>query len=429
VGTASLRRRAQLLALRPDLQVSDLRGNVDTRLRRLTEGDVDALILAAAGLERLGRLDEVDEFLSFDLMLPAPGQGALVLQVVEGSAAATLAAAVDDPPTSRAVLAERELLRTLGGGCLSAIGAYALVEAGELSLRAVVLDSSGRRMLKAQSRGRNDEAVIAEVADQLQEGGVTGLLNSGGGVLAGLRVLVTRADGQAADLAGALEAEGAAVLSCPVIAIEPIDIDLNRLEASLDAQWLVLTSANGAERWFELLRSAELAFPTHIKVASIGPQTAASLRRHGVEPAFVPEKYLAEDLADGLATVITPGSRVLLARAAGSREVLPERLRAAGLEVEILETYRAVSPPGLRQRLSEALPGVDLVTFTSSSTVRHFVDAIGTRLDAQTRVACIGPVTAETARALELRVDIIAEEFTARGLVDAIVRSRAPAFP
>src|SRR3989441_8496753 len=126
IGTGSPRRAAEIAAVRPDLRTVEIRGNVDTRLRRLAEGLVDGLILAVAGLERLGRLAEAHELLSFDVMLPAPGQGALVLQTLEGSDARTLTAAIDDTPTRRAVEAERTLLRRLGGGCLSAPGAYAL---------------------------------------------------------------------------------------------------------------------------------------------------------------------------------------------------------------------------------------------------------------------------------------------------------------
>ena len=136
------------------MQAVEIRGNVDTRLRRLAEGAVDALILAAAGLERLGRLGEAHQLLPFEVMLPAPGQGALAVQAVEGSEAARLAAAIDDPATSRAVLAERALLRRLGGGCLSALGAYAVLEREDLVLRAVVLDASGRTVIRAEAQGR-----------------------------------------------------------------------------------------------------------------------------------------------------------------------------------------------------------------------------------------------------------------------------------
>ena len=139
LGTGSPRRAAQIAAIRPDLRAVEIRGNVDTRLRRLAEGAVDALILAAAGLERLGRLGEAHELLPFEVMLPAPGQGALAIQGVVGTEAAELAAGIDHRDTSRAVRAERLLLRSLGGGCLSAVGAYALVAGDELVLDAVVL--------------------------------------------------------------------------------------------------------------------------------------------------------------------------------------------------------------------------------------------------------------------------------------------------
>src|SRR5207245_10609020 len=125
IGTRSPRRAAQIAAVRPDLRIVEIRGNVDTRLRCLAEGMVDGLILAVAGLERLDRLGEAHELLPFDVMLPAPGQGALVLQTLDGGEAGRLAAAVDAAPTRRAVDVARTLLRPIGGGCLQALGASA----------------------------------------------------------------------------------------------------------------------------------------------------------------------------------------------------------------------------------------------------------------------------------------------------------------
>jgi uroporphyrinogen-III synthase len=236
-------------------------------------------------------------------------------------------------------------------------------------------------------------------------------------------VMVTRADQQSAALARALEEHGAGGVICPVIEIEPIEVEPERLR--LDRyDWLVLTSANGVDRLFQLGSLAERGSPPHLKVAAIGPQTAARLAEHGVRSAIVPERYVAEDLAEALAKVIEPGARVLVARAAGARDVLAQRLTEHGARVDVVETYRAVAPAGLRRRLAERLTGVDMVTFTSSSTVRYFVDALDGALSSAMLVACIGPVTAQTASDLGLRVDIIAQEYTARGLVDAIVRSR-----
>ena len=426
IGTGSPRRAAQIAAVRPDLKSVEIRGNVDTRLRRLREGAADALVLAAAGLARLGRLGEAHELLAFDVMLPAPGQGALAVQAPEGSDAAALAAAIDDPMTRRAVEAERGLLRRLGGGCLSALGAYALVAGDELTLQAVVLDDGGTTVIRARARGTLDADVVEEVAAGLEAQGAGRLLSRPDGSLAGLRIMVTRADRQAAGLANALAARGATAVRCPVIAIEPLAVDPATLRDLGRYDWLVLTSANGVDRLRELLRAAHRDFPAGLKVAAIGPETAARAREAGMTPTLVPQRFIAEELADALSAAMAPGARIMLARAAGARDVLPEQLRARGALVEVLETYRAVPPADVRPQLAACLPGVDMVTFTSSSTVRHFVDAMPGALPERVIVACIGPITAETARELGLRVDIIAQEYTTRGLVDAIVRSRTP---
>jgi hydroxymethylbilane synthase len=426
IGTGSPRRAAQIAAIRPDLRAVEIRGNVDTRLRRLAEGMVDGLILAVAGLERLGRLGEAHELLPFDVMLPAPGQGALVLQALEGSQAGGLATAIDDAPTRRAVEAERALLRRLGGGCLSALGAYALVEGLELTLQAVVLDASGRTIIRARARGGDDAGVVNEVAGRLEAQGSAGLLMRPRRSLEGLRIMVTRADRQAAALADELMAQGAETVTCPVIAIEPIEVSPATLQDLDRYDWVVVTSVNGVDRLRELLREAGRDFPADMKVAAIGPETAARAQEAGMTPTLVPQRFIAEELADALAGVMVAGARILLARAAGSRDVLPEQLRAHGARVDVLETYRAVPPANVRSRLAACLPGVDMITFTSSSTVRHFVEAMPGPLPDRVMIACIGPITAQTARDLGLRVDIIAQEYTTRGLVDAIVRGRNP---
>jgi hydroxymethylbilane synthase len=426
IGTGSPRRAAQIAAVRPDLQPVEIRGNVDTRLRRLREGAADALILAAAGLARLGRLGEAHELLPLDVMLPAPGQGALAIEAMNGSEAAGLAAAIDDAATSRAVRAERALLRRLGGGCLSALGAYAVVEDDDLTLQAVVLDEHGTTVIRARARGHDDADVVEEVAASLESQGAAGLLSRPDATLAGLRVMVTRADPQAGVLADALTALGAVAVRCPAIAIEPLAVDPSALQDLGRYDWVVLTSANGVDRLRDLLRKAHRDFPAGLKVAAIGPETAARAEEAGMTPTLVPQRFIAEELADALTAAMKPGARILLPRAAGARDVLPEQLRSRGAQVDVLETYRAVPPADVRTRLAACLPDVDMVTFTSSSTVRHFVDALMGQLPDRVIVACIGPITAQTARELGLRVDIIAQEYTTRGLVEAIVRSRTP---
>jgi uroporphyrinogen III methyltransferase/synthase len=306
------------------------------------------------------------------------------------------------------------------------LGAYALVDGDQLNLQAVVLNESGTMVIRARAQGPIDTDVVQEVATSLESQGAGRLLSRPDASLAGLRVMVTRADGQAAALADALTAHGAQAIRCPVIAIEPIAVDPAALQDLGRYDWLVLTSANGVDRLRDLLREAQRDFPTNLKVAAIGPETAARAREAGMTPALVPPRFIAEALADALSAAMAPGARILLARAAGARDILPEQLRARGAQVDVLETYRAVPPADVRPRLAASLPEVDMVTFTSSSTVRHFVDALTGALPNRVRVACIGPITAQTARELGLRVDIIAQEYTTRGLVDAIVRSRTP---
>jgi hydroxymethylbilane synthase len=161
IGTGSLRRRAQLLHARPDLQMRDIRGNVDTRLRKLEQGEYDALVLAEAGLRRLDLAQHITEILAPETMLPAVGQGALGIEA-RANEAATLAslAALDDRPTHQAVLAERSLLEHLRGGCLAPIGAWGRHgDDGQLHLSAVVLSPDGKQRLIASAAAPPDEAV------------------------------------------------------------------------------------------------------------------------------------------------------------------------------------------------------------------------------------------------------------------------------
>ena len=157
IGTSSLRRAAQILALRPDVQIESLRGNVDTRLRKAMDGQYDAIILAGAGLTRLGLENHVTEWLSVDIMLPAPGQGALAVQCrADDQMTIDLLAALEDDPTRRAVTAERAFLSGLGGGCSVPVAAYAQIigeQRPEISLTGLVISEDGKKVVKVMGQG------------------------------------------------------------------------------------------------------------------------------------------------------------------------------------------------------------------------------------------------------------------------------------
>jgi hydroxymethylbilane synthase len=168
VGTSSLRRSVQLLRARADLTIVSLRGNVDTRLRKARQGDYDAIVLAAAGVHRLGLKAAITEYLSFDVMLPAPGQGALAIQCrADDAVTRARLNALDHAPTRAAVEAERAFLSGLGGGCAAPVAAYATVNAeGGLALTGLAASADGRAALRLSGEGTDPLALGARLAQQ-----------------------------------------------------------------------------------------------------------------------------------------------------------------------------------------------------------------------------------------------------------------------
>jgi hydroxymethylbilane synthase len=182
VGTSSPRRQAQLRRLRPDLELIALRGNLDTRLRKLERGDCHALVLAAAGVHRLGLRERITGYFDFDQICPAVGQGALAIEIRRDDAELERALApLDDPATHLAVRAERAMLRRLGGGCQVPIAAHASLEGAQLCLRGMVASLDGRRLIRAVAAGAEEdpESLGAAVAEDLLEKGAGEILAIG----------------------------------------------------------------------------------------------------------------------------------------------------------------------------------------------------------------------------------------------------------
>ena len=177
VGTSSLRRQAQLKQARPDLEIHALRGNVDTRVRKLAEGEYDAIILASAGLTRLGKTELVKEILSEDFMCPAAGQGALGIEIRAGDEAMREHLAFLDDPAARATtMCERALLNKLGGGCQVPIGAFAEMKDGMLHLTAICAKPDGTLILRETRSGADPVSLGEEVGDTLLQRGATRIL-------------------------------------------------------------------------------------------------------------------------------------------------------------------------------------------------------------------------------------------------------------
>ena len=178
VGTSSLRRQGQLLASRPDLVIKSLRGNVQTRLKKLEDGQYDAIVLAQAGLVRLGLEAHISQVLPYKTMMPAPGQGALAVQCRQGDRETLeLLAILDDSVTRAEVEAERRFLEALGGGCSLPVGALAELRQGEIYMQAVVVSPDGKRSIRVTGSGLEPGLLGAELAGEALEKGAGEVLN------------------------------------------------------------------------------------------------------------------------------------------------------------------------------------------------------------------------------------------------------------
>jgi uroporphyrinogen III methyltransferase / synthase len=243
--------------------------------------------------------------------------------------------------------------------------------------------------------------------------------------LHGRRVVVTRARAQASGLARTLRELGAEVVELPAIRIEPRieSEEVKRMAGALGIYELVcLTSANGVRLLFEAMENAGLDARAlaGVTVAAIGPGTARALAERGVLADLVPERFVAEGLIEALEDEEVAGARVLVARAAEARDVLPDALRERGAEVDVVSLYETVREEPQAEEV-EAAQSADYVTFTSSSTVTNLSDALGDRFPSSARIVSIGPITSEAVRAAGLEVAVEAERHDIDGLLAALL--------
>jgi uroporphyrinogen III methyltransferase / synthase len=249
--------------------------------------------------------------------------------------------------------------------------------------------------------------------------------------LHGKKILITRARDQSSQFSTRLRNLGAEVVEFPTIEILPpcswkgLDRAIDQLK-SFD--WIIFTSVNGVNFFLQRLtdKGGNRRILSSSRICAIGPATAKKLKEKGIRVAYIPKEYVAESILKGFKKMDLKGKRILLARAEKARDILPKGLKKMGAEVDVVEAYRTVKPRGGAKRLKQLLAEgkIDVITFTSSSTVNHFAELLKTE-DLKTflkniAVACIGPITAKTAKKWGLRIHIQPEQFTVPGLTQAI---------
>ncbi|MDQ3467297.1 MAG: hydroxymethylbilane synthase [Chloroflexota bacterium] len=455
IGTSSRRRALQVRLQRPDARIVDLRGNVDTRLRKALETEIDGIVIAAAGVRRMGWSDRITEELSLATFVPSPGQGALAIEVRTADAElALLLAPLNDVDISRAVRVERAFLRAAGGGCTSPIGAHATMSGGHLVLRAMLASEDGERIAWAHEpldADRTEEHAteiglclqsrVLVDAPRLRPTAASPKMQTRSNghqserPLAGVSVLVTRAWTQAGELMAALHAAGAEPLLLPTIKLEaPVDAaplhDAIRDLAAGEYDWIVFTSANAVRR---LLASpgwpgADQAAWRKTRIAAVGRSTTKAITMAGLHVDLTPSRADALALSEAMIARSIDGKRVLYPKADIARATLPDTLKAAGARVDAVDAYRTVPETEIARAVMERLLGgeIDIVTFASPSSVRYLRSALGDQFPTlhHTSIVCVGPVTAAAAREVGLDVDLVAVDASVIGLVETIVRAR-----
>ena len=424
VGTSSPRRRAQIEAMRLDLDIRSVRGNVETRARKALEGEYDAVILAAAGVQRLELENLVTEWLPADVLLPAPGQGALAVQCRAGNEPLlSLLAEIDDADTRLATAAERRFLDLLGGGCAAPVAALAQRSTNGMFTLAVFAALENVLPVRMAESGAEPLDLAATLAES-----VLASAQRQDKPLAGRRIVVTRPEQQAQTLHRRLTELGAQVIASPAIEITPVENaePLRRSLRRLDEyRWIVFTSANAVRVFVEALLEEGLSAnaAAACRIAAVGPATEAALLAVGLQADYLPDQYLGEAIARGVD--VEPGERVLLPRAVDGGSELPEILTARGAVVDDIAIYRS-RPVALTAESVQALErGVDAVIFTSGSTARSFAAALAQTALAdlleRCTIVCIGPKTAEAVQQLGYTPHVTADVHTEEGLIETLI--------
>ncbi len=430
IGTSSRRRATQVRHARPDAQIVELRGNVDTRIKKALEGELDGIVIAAAGLIRMGWVKAVSEYLPLDHFVPAPGQGALAVEVRVDDQAGELVNALADPIYALPVRVERAFLRAIGAGCTTPIGAHASIGPDGVHLRCMLASDDGSRaewrsVVLAAGEAENAAAQLSkELLASINSSPETPL------PLGGRSVLITRPRQDVGELARQIEVAGGEALLAPAIRIEPAPFDPASIAKQLEADpwdWIVFTSYNAVENL--LVGLAGHASVCHLlertKLAAVGDATTAALRDHGLDVDFTGAGGTARLLGEELAATGIRGQRVLLPQGNLNRSDLASILQEHGAVVETIQVYTTSGETSLPENILKQLDSgrVDAITFTSPSSVREFMRLLGAGPEqlAGVLVACIGPTTAEEARRLGLDQCVVAERPGIEELVASLV--------
>lgn len=421
IGTSSRRRSAQILQIRPDAEIRELRGNIDTRLKKGESEEFDAVILAAAGLKRMGWDDRITTILPVELSCPAPGQGALAIETrTAPDPAWDVIASLDIADIRAAVMVERAFLRGVGGGCSTPIGAHANIERmhGIATVRfwGMLGSDDGSRLERMYAEWPLDHAVEHAFASADKMMRTVAPKWTGVDIanpLQDRKILVTGSISHIASMSMALREHGAGA-----VALQTLDIQTVPVALPAQVDWLVLTSKHAvpAITW------SDVSAP----VAVVGEGTADAVRAAGVEPALIARGPGAKQLAAELSAEGVAGKQIVCVLSDIARAELIEELQPSGANITVLTGYTNTAESEIEPELRDRIAGGDFeaVTFASPSSVAAFGTMIGIDLPALSGAAMlgIGPTTATAMREHGLPVHAESEISTVAGFVETLAR-------
>ncbi len=441
IATSSLRRKAQLLRINKDFKIIEIRGNVNTRIRKMEEGYCDVMIMAAAGLQRLEMGEYISDLFEPEVMIPACSQGAIVIEIRENDPVTEeIISKINDEKTLIATNAERAFLRTLEGGCQIPVGSYTRIDGDTFHITGFISSIDGTQYIKDSAEGNISQAVYVsmKLAKSLHSRGGAEILKvirdenivfaQSDVSLKDKVIISTRAIESGDSLPDLLKACGAKLLPLPMIEITPSKLDnavidqLNHLERF---DWIFFTSKNGVINFFRHLIDVKgnTELPKTVYLAVIGYKTGLELEYYGYTPTLICDENTSDELLIQFYKKYQPKNlNILLALGNLADNTLSDRLSAENT-VNRINVYQTVKPAYADPEIVEIIKNglYDLIVFTSPSTFTNFCAYFNPDQLGKLKMASIGTTTSNAIQKAGFEPLMTAKKSNAEGLRDAII--------
>ncbi len=441
IATSSLRRKAQLLMINKDLKIVEIRGNVNTRIRKMQEGYCSAMVMAAAGLQRLEMDEHISEIIDFEDMVPACGQGAIAIEIRNNDPEIeNLMKSINHEETMATSHAEREFLKTLEGGCQIPVGSFSKIKGDKFSITGFISNIDGSQFIKQSAIGFVNDAykIAVQLANNIYNKGGKEILEqvraenhqtqAKNKKLEGKVVISTRPTDADDNLPELLANEGAKVISFPMIEIKSVPLDSNQKQALKNLEqyhWVFFTSKHGVVHFFRKLNEVQgnTDLPPSLKIGVIGKKTAVELDYYGYAANFINQGNTSADMLEQFHKEISPiGLNFLIPIAKLTDDALEKSL-SENNKVTRVSIYDTILPAKVDQDIIQQIKNkqYDLILFTSPSTFYNFSKIMRLKKDENIPMASIGKTTTKAIQNAGFEPVATASTSTVEGLCETVV--------